>query len=72
MRDRPRASIWPLAFITHRPNSQGRAGYNQILPNEANFKLCGICRHSSNMDNRPNEANFNLCGLCGLPIRVEI
>jgi hypothetical protein len=72
MRDRARTASWPLAFIKHRRKSHARVEDNQILPNEANFNLCGIYGHSSNMENRPNEANFNLCGMCGLPMRLEI
>jgi hypothetical protein len=49
MRDRPRTGPWPLAFVKHRWNSGAREGGNQILPNEANFNLCGICGRSSNM-----------------------
>jgi hypothetical protein len=44
MRDRARTASWPLAFIKHRRKSHARVEDNQILPNEANFNLCGICR----------------------------
>jgi hypothetical protein len=58
MRDRPRTGPWPLAFVKHRRNSGAREGGNQILPNEANFNLCGICGRSSNMKDLTNRTQL--------------